>query len=245
MVYPYGRKRRPATRKTQRKRKSRLSFKTRVLKALQGENKIAKLYQVVDISNEMNEPIQLMPNIAQGTSQHAERVGNEISLKRLTVKGFFTVRTQTTASGTEFLTRQMILRQRNVNAASIIVTPTLFDSNNLLNYDQPYEGTPNNWLQKHNSSRFVCRKDIKRHLSVTANAQGDANANPQPDSIKFFSHTITFGKQGKTLHYTDDAALISGNFPYIMAAAIHSPSGATPLGLPTMQLYTEAIYTDL
>lgn len=245
MVYRYGRKRRPATRKTQRKRKPRISFKTRVLKALQGENKIAKLYQVVSISNEMNAPIQLMPNIAQGTSAHAERVGNQISLKRITVKGFFTVRSQATASGTEFLTRQMVLRQRNINAASIIVTPTLFDQNNLMEYDQPYEGTPNNWLQHHNRSRFVCRKDIKKHLSVNANVQGDDPIVPQPDSIKFFSHTITFGKQGKTLHYTDDAALISGNFPYIMAAAIHSPSGVTPGGLPTMQLYTEAIYTDI
>lgn len=245
MVFRYGRKRRSPSRKTQRKRKSRLSFKSRVLKALQGENKIAKLYQQVTITNVMNTPIQLMPNIAQGISAHAERVGNMISLKRLTIKGFFAVPDQPSVLGTEFLSRQMVLRQRNVNAASIITTPALFDSNNLMEYDQPYIGTPNNWLQKHNRSRFVVRKDIKKHYSVSANVQGAQTEVPNPDSIRFFSHTITFGKQGKTLHYTDDAALISGNFPYIMAAAIHNPTGSPPFGNPRMQLYTEAVYTDI
>lgn len=228
------------------RRRPRMSFKTRVLRAMEGETKVAKLYQTIPLNNTISDPRQLMPAIRQGTSAHAERIGNNISLKKLVIKGFIRIPSVNSVAGdTEHLGRLMILRQRNVNASTIIGDPTLFAANDLMEYDQPYLGTPNNFLQKVNRSTFVSRKDKKMHFSVSANFQGNNPEVPNPDSIRFFSHTITFGKQGKSLNYQTDTSTTSQDFPYILGAAIHQTDGSITAGNPDMELYTEAYYTDM
>lgn len=237
-------KRRPIRRR--RPRRARISFKTRVIKALEGEKKTAKLFQTIGLNNQIVAVHQLMPNIRQGVGAHAERVGNKISLKKLRCSGFIRIPSMTSAGGdTEHLSRMLFIRQRNVNAATLMINPLLFDENRLMEYDQPYLGTPNNWLQHVNRSRFVCRKDIKKHYSVSGNYQGTNTETPNPDSIRFFSYTITFGKQGKALNYPDNLTNISSDFPYVLGAALHQTDGSVTAGLPTLELYTEATYTDL
>lgn len=240
--------------KNQRKRrlrssKPRVSFKTKVIAALASvsEKKVAKLFaNNITIGPSMITANQLMPNIRQGTKAHAERIGNKILLKKLTIKGWIQIpSTESVAGDTQHLSRMFILRQRNMNASAVLSgTGTLFDENNLMEYDQPYLGTPNNWLQSVNETSFVSRRDVKKTYSVSSNFQGSSPEVPQPDSIRFFSITLTFGK-GKTLLYKDDAAFETENFPYFLTCAIHQPDGTATAGNPKLQYYTEAHYTDI
>lgn len=241
---------RPKSRPRRRARRGKkLSFETRVLLAMRSkaEKKVAK---TPSINNVMSEDITdanvygLMPQIRQGDSAHGERIGNKINLLKLVIKGFMTIPAATTGHGTR-LARLMILRQRNQSGSQIIVDPTEFDYNRLMEYDQPYIGSPNNWLQSINKQSFVSRRDKKFKLFTSTNFQGDAPVVPLPDAIRFFSITLTFGKQGKTLTYADDASTRAEQFPYFMVAAIHEPDGTTSQGVNILNYYSEATYTDL
>lgn len=243
---------RPKSRPRRRPRRGKkMSFETRVLLAMRSkaEKKVAKAPSISNVmSNQITDAnvYPLMPAIRQGDSAHGERIGNKINLLKLTIKGYMVIPSNaaTTGNGAR-LARLMILRQRNQSGSQITLDPTEFDFNRLMEYDQPYVGSPNNWLQSINKQSFVSRRDKKFKLFTSANAQGNAPEVPQPDSIRFFSITLTFGKQGKTLTYADDASVRSEQFPYFMVAAIHEPDGTSSQGTNLLNYYTEATYTDL
>lgn len=230
----------------------RMSFEQRVRGVINtvSEKKVAKFYSPdTTIGETMLVPMRLMPSVIQGTRAHGNRIGNEISLKKLTIKGFIRIPSTTSVGGdTEHLSRMFVIKQRDANADAIIVSDItvnpLFDANNLMEYQQPYIGTPNNWLQSVNADAFIVRRDIKKHYSVSGNYQGADTETPNPDSIKFFSITLTFGK-GKVLNYATDTATQSADFPYFLTCAIHQPDGSETAGNPKLQYYTEADYTDV
>lgn len=236
-----------------RKRKPKISFNTRVLQAIQitAEHKIAKHKDNANIMSNFitdNNVYQLMPRIAQGSGANGQRNGNEITLKKLTIKGYITIPPQTTAVGGEFLGRVMILRSREFSANQVVSDPANnFDYSNLMEYNQPYIGDPNNWLQGVNKNSFISRRDKRLKLFIGTNQQGDDSNPPYPDSIRYFSMTLTFGKQGKKLHYNSSTDMQTENFPYFMCAVIHTPTGEAVGGLTgaTLNYYTEAHYTDL
>lgn len=241
-------------RNPRRKRnKSKVSFTTRVIQAIQttAEHKVSKME---DNANTMSSEItdanvyRLMPRINQGSKGNGERNGNEIRLKKLTIKGYITIPSQTTATGGAFLARVMILKSRAFSANQIVTDPTAnFEYNDLMEYDQPFTSTPNNWLQGINRNKFISRRDKKFKLFTGTNQQGDDSNPPYPDSVKFFSITLTFGKQGKKLIYNNSTSSQTENFPYFMVAAIATPTGVAVGGLTgaTLNYYTEAHYTDL
>lgn len=229
----------------------RMTFDQRVRGVLNtvAERKMAKLsVSGATISPAMIEPYRLMPDIRQGVTAQS-RLGNEISIKKLTIKGFIRIPSTDSASGdTEHLSRMFIIKQRDVNSYAIIdsalTANPLFDANNLMEYQSAYTGSPESWLQSVNADSFIVRRDIRKHYSVSANFQGNDPEVPQPDSIKFFNITLTFGK-GKRLHYPEDTNAQSGDFPYFLTCAIHQPDGSTTAGAPTLEYYTEVEYTDL
>lgn len=233
-------------------RPPRVSFNTRVMQALQitAERKIAKsssLANLMDINITDSTVYPIMPSIRQGVQGGGARVGNEIRLKKLVIKGYMAITpsVQTTASNGAFQGRLMILRQRNHSGSAIVADNTLFQFNDLMEYDQPYTGQPNNYLQSVNSNSFVSRRDKKFRFTTATNYQTDDPESPSPDAIKYFSITLTFGKQGKKLLYKDDLINNSTNFPYFMVAAIHNSEGSPVTGTPVLNYYTEATYTDI
>lgn len=236
-------------RRTTRPRR-RQTFETRVSGVLNNlaEKKIAKLYHLaVPITPDITKPFQLMPNISQGVRAHAMRIGNDIKMTKMTIKGFIRIPPQLVGD-TEILSRMMIIKQRDVNASLIIHSDTgldpLFDSDNLMEYQQPYNGLPASYLQSVNADKFIVRRDIKKHYSVSANVQGSETEPPLHDSIKFFNITLTFGK-GKKLTYGTDTDTITTDFPYFLVCAIHQPDGSEIEGAGVLDYYTEVHYTDI
>lgn len=236
------------------KRKSNKSFNTRVIEALQitAEKKQAKLaLNNGTLSNAITDSVglyQIMPRINQGSGANGQRNGNEIQLKKIVLKGFISipVASQTALGGGEFLGRIMILRSREFSANQVIFDPTSnFDYTSLMEYNQPYIGSPNNWLQSVNKNGFISRRDKRMRFHTQTNTQGNNTAPPNPDSIRFFSITITFGKQGKKLHYNSSTTSQTEDFPYFMCAAVATPTGIAVGGGAKLSYYSIAHYTDL
>ncbi len=107
MPFRYGKKRQGPRRRGRVANKfAKLTFKSRVLRALRGEQetKIAKLSSLTNaISTSITTPLQLMPAIRQGTSSHGERIGSSITLRKLTIKGWIQIppANQTTGDGVQ------------------------------------------------------------------------------------------------------------------------------------------------
>ncbi len=211
-----------------------------------------------DVSASSNfQPI--FPVITQGSGQYNRRVGNEIRLKSLNIKGLINFKdgdggeANNNYRNNSLGVRVMILRQKDQNSQLGAIED--FQGNKLLEngtISSPgpaaFAGTTFNLLQKINRDQFSVRYDKvmyihrAREFNSTA-SQLQFNVGPKPIT---FEKTLTFGEQGLKLTYGKGDSTNSTNFPYFMVFGMASSIDATTPDDDLIELsYTSnAKYTD-
>lgn len=187
------------------------------------------------------------------------RVGDEINLKAVKIKGFVYMRDQTTDSNTNTRIgiRVMILKQKDKNSyagflADAHTNRLLLDSNPIGAPPGPggFNGAPLDLKREINRNEFAVRYDktfyLSRDLLIGSQSNSNRSGISSKDSLKFFEHTLTFGK-GKKLTFTDGEADAPNEFPYVMVVGqtgLVDPTTSIPDGLGKMTYTATAIYTD-
>lgn len=155
------------------------------------------------------------------------RVGDEISLKDVDIKGFVSYADLTINQqiNTRIGVRVMILRQRDENTDVGFVANSHADKllmNGELSVPGPgsFSGRPLNLIQEINRDLYAVRYDKTFYLNQSLQINGTTNVNRSTGgtehTLKFFQHKLTFGKGGLKLKYTDGNSDTPNNFPYVL-----------------------------
>ena len=196
-------------------------------------------------------------NTTGDQGQYNMRVGDEIILKELDIKGFVSYNDLTINQQINARTgvRVMILRQRDENTDLGFVTNShgdkLLESGELaVPGPAAFTGRPLNLIQGINRELYAVRYDKTFNLSQSLQLAGTTNVNrstgPTDKTLQFFKHKLTFGKRGLKLKYTDGNADTPNNFPYVMVigyANLVDNSAATN-GNINVTMNSIATYTD-
>lgn len=194
---------------------------------------------------------------AQDQGGYNIRVGDEIVLKHLDVKGFvsyndLTIQQQANA---RIGVRVMILRQRDENTDLGFVSNSHADKllmNGELATPGPgsFTGRPLNVIQEINRDLYSVRYDKTFNLNQAVQISGTSNPNRSTagtgNTLRFFQHKLTFGKRGLKLKYTDGNSDTPNNFPYVMVVGytnLVDDSVATN-GQINVTMSSVATYTD-
>lgn len=213
----------------------RKTFQRRVLDVVQStrERKSQKQnfveVSVTDNITNSSDLLNIMPDIRQGIADN-EMIGQEILLKKITIRAICTgdVGTGTNTTNSNFLIRNMILKQRSACGSSIMDGNAVFEASSLLENDQAYIPSPTVdpnelYITPINKSNFISKWTQKFMLSMNQNQPNWTGQGAQPNATKFFTKTLTFGK-GLKLHY-DVGAVQPNNFPYFGAIVASAPWG--------------------
>jgi len=190
---------------------------------------------------------RIMPEINQGNGEY-NRVGNTIRLMKLVVRGYYEVVFPVSSYADQRLQlRQFILKQKGCGARMLLDDPGNFSQNNLLENSQPYTGTPMNFCTPVNKGAFVARRD-RRWTLKTGIQSADPTNNQQVGNKTFvyFTHTLTFGKNGKKLTYKTAGETDSEQFDYVLADSVNQmglddePSTSVLRTFQSTAYYTDA-----
>lgn len=223
-----------------------------------------------DVTNS-NNYFRLLPGIQQISNEldsttglqggYNIRVGDEITLKRLDIKGYvaYSDITKNNEDSVRTGVRVMILRQRDQNTdvgfvANSHANKILADSEIGIPGPGSFTGVPLNLLDAINRNEYAVRYDKVFNLSASLQVPQEAGTNAakrftgsQNNTLKFFQHQLTFGKRGLKLNYTDGSSEDSNNFPYVMVVGYANlvdgsvaPNNAVKLTLSSVAHYTDA-----
>lgn len=214
--------------------------------------------------NELLPPIkQVLANTKTGTivpgqeGAYGFRVGDEINLKSVKIKGYVNMIDVTTdqADQAKIGVRVMILKQKDKASyagflADAHTDKLLLDQVNSVGQMGPgvFDGSPLDLMKDINRNVFSVRYDKLMYLSrdvITGGTSGRLSVSSK-DSLKFFEHELTFGN-GKKLDFTDGASTTPNNFPYLLvvgAADLANPNTTIPSGLVRLTYNATAVYTD-
>ena len=185
------------------------------------------------------------------------RVGDEITLKHVDIKGFvafndLTINQQINA---RVGVRVMILRQRDENSDLGFVTNS--HANMLLEQGSTatpspsaFTGRPLNCIQSINKELYAVRYDKTFYLNQSVQLSGTTNVNRSTagvdHTLRFFQHKLTFGKRGLKLKYSDGNSDTPNNFPYVMVIGYTNlvDASAATNGNIDVTMNSVATYTD-
>jgi len=208
-------------------RKPKMSFDKRVLSVInkQRELKVAVLTGTESINGFITggDLQQILPDIAQADGEF-NRDGNEITLKKIIVRGWITQTIPANDSRSRYVNRLMIIRQKGTNATDLLAgSGADFKTNQLLENALPFNGNVRSLQTPVNRGAFVARYDRSHYLSVPPVSAGSVNAEGGDfqNSFKMFQKTLTFGK-GKKLYYQAGATTQPTNFDYVMCCGASS-----------------------
>lgn len=182
---------------------------------------------------------KLLPEIEQSVSGAAARayntrIGNEINLKSLDIKGFINYGAERALSEVngKIAVRIMILRSRKQN--DLESTFTSMPTDTLIRFGNFAAGTPNgagtfdgyplDAFRDINRDTFAVRYDKTIYLSADRVVSGTTSVTTTytPSGLKMFSHKMTFGKNGLKLKYSLQGDTEANNFPYFMVIGYSS-----------------------
>ncbi len=186
------------------------------------------------------------------------RVGDEINLKKVKIKGMVYLKDLTSAQqqNTSVGVRVMILKQKDKNSfagfrADAHTNKLLLDTVGASGYQGPgaFNGSPLDLRREINRNEFSVRYDKTFYLSRDY-IQGTSNttkfAISSDKSLRFFEHDLTFGN-GKKITFTDGQSDTPNNFPYLIVvgqAGMKDPNTSVENGLCAITVSSTAIYTD-
>lgn len=182
---------------------------------------------------------KLMPEITQSTTGEAgraynTRIGNEIKLKSLDIKGFINYGAERALSevNSKIAVRVMILRSRKQNdqesAFNSMPTDTLIRFGNFAagtpNGASTFDGFPLDAFRDINRDSFAVRYDKTIYLAADRVVSGSTSVTTTytPSGLKMFSHKMNFGKNGLKLKYSLQGDTEANNFPYFMVIGYSS-----------------------
>ena len=189
---------------------------------------------------------KLMPEITQSTTGAAgtaynERVGNEINLKELDIRGYLSYKgaIANTINESKLAVRVMILRALDINDVDL-----LFDNmptGSLLRFGQQTGGTggptafagfPLDAVRDINTDQFAVNYDKVHYLNAPLVDIGSTSVTysaGMASGLKMISHKIRFGSKGLKLKYASRFDTEPQNFPYFMVIGYTSMGdGAVP-----------------
>lgn len=189
---------------------------------------------------------KLLPQITQSTTGLAgaaynERVGNEINLKELDIRGYLSYNgfKAATLNESKLAVRVMILRARDVNDQDL-----LFDNmptGSLLRFGTPtggtggpasYTGIPMDAVRDINTDIFAVNYDKVHYLNAPVVDIGTSSvtySTGMSTGLKMINHKLRFGSKGLKLKYGSRLDTEPQNFPYFMVIGYSSMGdGAVP-----------------
>ena len=164
-------------------------------------------------------------NTTGDEGQYNMRIGDEICLKHVDIKGFVSMNdlTKDNQINCRLGVRVMILKQKDENTDIGFISNShanLLLENGDLATPGPsgFTGRPLNLIQSINRDLYTVRYDKTFYLAQSVATPGAANSNQGPvgPTLKFFQHKLTFGKRGLKLKYSDGNSDTPNNFPYVM-----------------------------
>lgn len=206
---------------------------------------------------------RILPPITQGDGRFNERVGSSLRLKEISIQGFLNYFPQVSAdvlpADKKLAVRVMILRCKEFNSISEALNNLPTDK--LLiggSADvKPFDGIgandggtgPMDSFRHINRQVFSVRYDKTHYMTAPFYDQGLTNVNTvsEQSTLKMWEHTLTFGKNGLKLKYSDDLDTNANNFPYFLCIGYSSMSNAaiTPSnGIIHSTFTTRAKYED-
>lgn len=214
-------------------KKPKMSFSKRVLSVLSKDRELKcgtpLTYAITDVregitlANRATNQLAIMAPISQGTDEF-QRIGNKITLKKIVMRGYYRLQFPVgNALNCRILIRNLIMRQRNVSDARLLIDGVLnMNYGTILEPANSYLGTIADYNTPINRDAFVVKKQFKRIMTAEYDASvvGSTPAIGTQDTYVFFNYTMTFGK-GKTLNYRTGGATNPEDFPYFLA---HSAS---------------------
>lgn len=186
------------------------------------------------------------------------RVGDEINIKKVKIKGFVYLSDLTSASAenTRIGVRVMILKQKDKESyagfrADAHTNKLLLDTVGATGYQGAgaFNGGPLDLRREINRNEFSVRYDKTFYLSrdfIQGTSGSTRFATSSNNALKFFEHDLTFGN-GKKLTFTDGTATTPNQFPYLLVvgqAGMCDPTTAVVDGLCRVSVSSTAIYTD-
>ncbi len=205
---------------------------------------------------------QLLPGINQSISGEAarkynSRVGNEILLRSVRVKGFLeydlSFATDTLPANKKLLVRVMILsakRAGNYSTAFTNISDRMLTNGfNAGENTGPFTGAAINGIQEINRDVFTVHYEKKFYMTAPVLLPGTTtpDVGVNPSSLKFIDKTINFGgKTGKKLNFANASATIPEDFsPFIVIGYSSCSHNAVPSnGLVSFTYNSIATYTD-
>ena len=189
---------------------------------------------------------KLMPEVTQSTTgstgtAYNERIGNEINLKELDIRGYLSYAgaIANTVNESKLAVRVMILRAIDVNDQDL-----LFDNmptGSLLRFGNQTGGTggptgftgfPLDSVRDINTDQFQVNYDKVHYLNaplVTVGTSAVTYSTGYPSGLKMIEHKIRFGSKGLKLKYGSRFDREPQNFPYFMVIGYTSMGdGAVP-----------------
>lgn len=230
------------------------TFAQRVQRVLNGSSETKKVvYQSGLVA--FNSPItatgdvlKIMPDISSG-SKSWQRTGQKIQLTKLVIRGYITTTgpATTSASRSRYGVRHMILADKQKNDYQDV------DVNDLAYLlegpgvaGQYMDGTVNTYMTPVNRENFTSRMDKKFPITQILEKANDSGRASADACIKFFTKTLTFGTNGKTLFFDGGATPI--NFKYFMSLGYVYLDGSSPDTTSTdikMSYTATAYYKDM
>jgi len=209
------------------KRTNRTSFSKRVLGVLntQRELKTAVGFFPQESMTNSFKLRRVLPDIPQGNTKY-QRNGNSITLKKLVIRGeYHTIQLILNAQDTRLFIRQLILKQKGMNATDLLFLPGAYNVNNVLESSRPYNGTIIDYYCPLNKDAFIARRDRRMTLMSPASVPNLATGvGFMPDDTpsqthRVFTITLTFGR-GKKLFYQTSGSTQPDTWDYVMADAV-------------------------
>ena len=203
-------------------RKPKVSFDNRVLEVV---NRKLETKKAVFQSNytAFNGPwtatgdiLQIMPNIPTGSNSW-QRVGQKIRLMKVVIRGhIMTSGPETTAtSRTRYGVRHAILADKQKQSYKKVDTTDLAAAlEGVSAAGQYFAGTIAEYQTPINRENFTSRMDKKFPMTQLLAEGNDGKAAVPRSNIKFFTKTLTFGRNGRDLFFEGSDVPI--NFPYFM-----------------------------
>jgi len=191
---------------------------------------------------------KILPEIDQSVTGEAgraynTRIGNEINLKEIDIKGHFSYANSNTGQNVyqngKLALRVMILKSKAINDQELLFDEMPTDT--LLRFGSQAAGTPNgvggfggfslDAFRDLNRDTFAVRYDKVIYLDAPVILPGSTQPDVTviPSRSRLFSHKLKFGKKGLKLKYSAQADTNPNNFPYFMVVGYSSmSSGSQP-----------------
>jgi hypothetical protein len=211
----------------------RVSFDNRVLAVVNKTQETKKaVYEsgLVSFNSQINsagDVLRILPQIAHGNNSW-QRSGQTIRLMKVVIKGYYKLNASESASSDARLNiRHMFLRNKrkeqwNDNGVNDLLQ--LLEAPN--GVASQFDGTATKYMSPINREYFTSRGDKKVPMMTNQYFNSSGAVQMNSASVKFFSKTITFGKNGKEIHFEGSNESI--NFPYFHSMGYIHADGTAP-----------------